>query len=216
MPYLNKLPENPEPLDCCILSAALDLFVENGFHNVSVHHIQKRADVSIGSIYKHFGGKEGIAKSLYTHILGEIEQLVDRALEEHKQPRAQVQAIIEALFGHTETHKNIIAYVFHVKHSEFLSDQPPICDASPFVKMSAIVKSGMENGELKKTDEWVAMSTIFGAMSRMIQLRLDGTIVHPLPQHTAQFLETVWSGMATKAPAYIGDQQIERINKVAS
>ncbi len=198
MPYLNKLPENPEPLDCRILTAALDLFVENGFHNVSVHHIQKRANVSIGSIYKHFGGKEGIAKALYTHILAEIEQLVDRVLEQRKKPRAQVQAIIEALFGHTETHKNIIAYVFHAKHSEFLSDQPPICDASPFLKMRAIVQNGMENGELTKTHEWVAMSTIFGAMARMIQLRLDGTIKNPLPEYADQFLDSIWNGMAIK------------------
>ena len=139
MPYLNRQPENPEPLDCRILTAALDLFVENGFHNVSVHHIQKRADVSIGSIYKHFGGKEGIAKALYTayswrdRATGRSGH--DRA--RYSQPRAQVQAIIEALFRHTETHKNIIAYVFHVKHSEFLSDQQPICDASPFLKLCA-------------------------------------------------------------------------------
>ena len=216
MPYLNREPESPEPLDCRILTAALDLFVENGYHNVSVHHIQKRADVSIGSIYKHFGGKEGIAKALYTHILGETDQLVDRAVAGYSQPRAQVHAIVEALFGHTETHKNIIAYVFHVKHSEFLSDQPPICDASPFLKMRAIVKRGMENGELKKTDEWIAMSAIFGAMSRMIQLRLDGAIKKPLPEYTDQFLETIWSGMASEGPAYISDQQIEPINKVAS
>ncbi len=137
-------------------------------------------------------------------------------MEQHKKPRAQVQAIIKALFGHTETHTNIIAYVFHAKHSEFLSDQPPIYDASPFLKMRAIVKNGMENGELTRTDEWVAMSTIFGAMARMIQLRLDGTIVNPLSQYTDQFLHTVWSGMASNIVECIGDQQIERINKVAS
>ncbi len=39
MPYLNKLPADPRPLNCRILTAALDLFVENGYHNVSVHHI---------------------------------------------------------------------------------------------------------------------------------------------------------------------------------
>ena len=212
MPYLNREPENPEPLDCRILTAALDLFVENGFHNVSVHHIQKRANVSIGSIYKHFGGKEGIAKALYTHILGEIEQLVDRVMIEHHQPGAQIQAIIEALFHYTETHQNIIAYVFHAKHSEFLSDQTLICDASPFLKMRAIVKNGMETGELRKTDEWVATSSIFGAMSRMIQLRLDGAIEKPLPEYTQQFFATIWSGMASKPPIDIENQQKVAIN----
>lgn len=61
MPYLNRSAPQPEPLDCKILTAALTLFVEHGYHKVSIHEIQKLADVSIGSIYRYFDGKEGIA-----------------------------------------------------------------------------------------------------------------------------------------------------------
>ena len=80
MPYLKKPVPQPEPIDCRILSAALDLFVRDGYHNVSIHHIQKQANVSIGSIYNHFGGKEGVARALYIHILKEMEELVDDCL----------------------------------------------------------------------------------------------------------------------------------------
>ena len=82
MPYLKKVIPSPEPVDCRILTAALDLFVNRGFHNVSVHDVQKQADVSIGSIYNHFGGKEGIAKALYEHLLIEMQDLVDRAVQQ--------------------------------------------------------------------------------------------------------------------------------------
>ena len=51
MPYLKRQAESPEPIDCRILTAALELFVTNGYHNVSVHEVQKKADVSIGSRY---------------------------------------------------------------------------------------------------------------------------------------------------------------------
>ncbi|MES9894081.1 MAG: TetR/AcrR family transcriptional regulator, partial [Candidatus Thiodiazotropha endolucinida] len=61
MPHLKKITPANAPVDCRILSTALDLFVERGFHNVSIHDIQKQANVSIGSIYNHFGGKEGVA-----------------------------------------------------------------------------------------------------------------------------------------------------------
>ncbi|MCK5647871.1 MAG: TetR/AcrR family transcriptional regulator, partial [Gammaproteobacteria bacterium] len=77
MPYLNREVPNPEPIDCRILTAALDLFVDNGYHNVSVHDVQKQANVSIGSIYNHFGGKEGIAKALYKHLLNEMNEMID-------------------------------------------------------------------------------------------------------------------------------------------
>ncbi len=104
MPYLKREAPIPEPIDCKILTAALDLFVNSGFHNVSVHEIQKQANVSIGSIYKHFGGKKGIAKALYKHVLNEIDELVDDVIKEHKSPIKQCEEIIRLLCGYTETH----------------------------------------------------------------------------------------------------------------
>ncbi|MES9977081.1 MAG: TetR/AcrR family transcriptional regulator, partial [Candidatus Thiodiazotropha sp.] len=77
MPHLKKITPANAPVDCRILSTALDLFVERGFHNVSIHDIQKQANVSIGSIYNHFGGKEGVAKALFYHLIREMEELVE-------------------------------------------------------------------------------------------------------------------------------------------
>lgn len=200
MPYLTSPCPVPEPMDCRILTAALDLFVEKGFHNVSVHEVRERADVSIGSVYKHFGGKEGIAKALYVHILGELDLLVDQVLAAHKRPIDQCAAIVAALFGHTETHRNIIAYLFHTKHAEFLPDEPHTCTAAPFAKMRRMVEQAMAAGEFVETEPVVAAAAIFGAMEHMIRLRLDGEIKKPLPEYAAPFLETVWNGLAADAP----------------
>jgi AcrR family transcriptional regulator len=195
MPYLKKDPPSPEPLDCRIMTAALELFVSNGYHNVSIHEVQKRARVSIGSIYNHFGGKEGIARALYNHILNEIEELVDDTKIQHASPRKQCESIIRQLFEHTETHKDIIAYVFYAKHTEFLPDEPLICDAAPFTKMRDIIKQGMEQGEFQMTDPWVATSMVFGGAFRMIQLRLDGALDKPLPEYFDTVMKITWTGI---------------------
>ena len=195
MPYLTQTCPDPEPLDCRILTAALDLFVEQGYHNVSVHEIRARADVSIGSIYKHFGGKEGIADALYTHILGELDKRIDQIMAQHTGAIAQCEGIIDALFRHTETHRNIIAYIFHTKHADFLPEKAHICDSAPFLKMRALVEDGMRQGELKATDPWVATACIFGGMSRLIQLRLDGSINAPLDQFGEDVRDAIWGGM---------------------
>ncbi|MCK5920905.1 MAG: hypothetical protein KAG66_08180, partial [Methylococcales bacterium] len=144
-------------------------------------------------------GKEGIAEALYQHILGEIEQLVDTVIESKLSAREKCEAIIEKFFSHTESHSDIIAYVFHAKHSGFLPQLPPICDAAPLLKMQAIVQSGMDNGEFKEMDSRIATTTIFGSMFRLIQQRLDGVIKKPLPGYTEQVLETIWDGIATPA-----------------
>lgn len=195
MPYLKKVIPAPEPVDCRILTAALDLFVNKGFHNVSIHDVQKQADVSIGSIYNHFGGKEGIAKALYEHLLIEMQDLVDCAIKDKDTAIERCNEIISQLFSYTESHRNIIAYVFHPRHNEFITDEPPICNSSPFVSIREIIQQGMDSGEIKKQNIWVASAAIFGGPIRMINLRLDNTIEQPLPELLGDIIESVWQGM---------------------
>lgn len=197
MPYLKRSAPNPEPIDCKILTAALDLFVNSGYHNVSVHEIQKKADVSIGSIYNHFGGKDGIAKALYKHILNEMDELVNDIAIEFDSPAEQCKEIVKQLFKHTETHYNIMAFVFHAKHAEFVPDEPLICNTLPFIKIREIVEDGMECGEFRRTDSWVAASAIFGGAIRMIQLRLDNLIEKPLPEYTDMIMDAAFMGLST-------------------
>ncbi|MEE9445909.1 MAG: TetR/AcrR family transcriptional regulator [Cocleimonas sp.] len=196
MPYLKRDALCPEPIDCRILSAALDLFVENGFHSVSVHDIKKNADVSIGSIYNHFGGKEGIAKALNKHLLNEMDELIDDVMQSHDSPEQQCKEIIIKLLGYTETHTNIIAFIFHAKHTDFLPNEPLICDASPFIRIREIISQGMKQGEFIKTDPFVATSSLFGGVTKMIQLRLDGLIDKPLTDYTDMIIKTGWHGVA--------------------
>ncbi len=195
MPYLKRAILCPEPIDCKILTAALDLFVSKGYHNVSVHEIQKQADVSIGSIYNHFGGKEGIASALYEHLLNEMNELVDDVISEIASPSDQCKEIIRQLFVYTDSQRNIIAFIFHSKHTDFLNGVPLICNASPFVKIREIIQKGIEIGEFLEVDSWVATSGLFGGAIRMIQLRLDGLIEEPLIHSYEEIVRIAWSGL---------------------
>ncbi|MDX1594093.1 MAG: TetR/AcrR family transcriptional regulator [Gammaproteobacteria bacterium] len=198
MPYLTRSTPTPESIDCRILTAALDLYVSQGFHNVSVHDVQKKAKVSIGSIYNHFGGKEGIARALYDHLLNEMNEMIDLVLEEYDTAVDRCNRIIELLFEYTETKTNIISYVLHAKHGEFISNQPPICCAEPFRKMRAIVQQGIDRGDIRGCNSWIACSAIFGPAIRMIHLRLDGVMDAYLPDLYEETVVAVWRGMASE------------------
>ena len=216
MPYLKRLAPSPEPIDCRILTAALDLFVEKGYHMVSIHEVQKQADVSIGSIYRHFGGKEGIAKALYSHILNEIDELIDGVTKEFDTPIEQLEEIIKQLFEHTETHHQIISFVFHAKHTDFIPNEPLMCDATPFIKIREITSKAIERGDLRDADTWVATSLIFGGAIRLIQLRLDGLIEKPLVNYIDVLMSSLWHGLKTKhAASATSVKTEEKMNSVA-
>ncbi|MCP4430854.1 MAG: TetR/AcrR family transcriptional regulator [Gammaproteobacteria bacterium] len=197
MPYLLRPEPDPMPMDCRILTAALELFVNKGYHNVSVHDVQKHAKVSIGSIYNHFGGKQGIARALYDRLLQEMNQMVDSVISQKLSIIEKCNSIIKLWFEYTESHSDIIAFMLHAKHNEFITDQPPICSAEPFRKIRELVQDGIDNGEIRACDCLIAASVIFGGAYRMISLRLDGLVDRPLPEYYDQLIDATWQSIRT-------------------
>jgi AcrR family transcriptional regulator len=56
------------PKEARILEAALDLFVERGFHGTTVPDVARRARVAAGTIYLYFPSKEDLVNSLIAHL----------------------------------------------------------------------------------------------------------------------------------------------------
>jgi TetR/AcrR family transcriptional regulator, repressor of fatR-cypB operon len=208
MPYLKMQPVEMESVDCRIMTSALDLFVERGFHNVSVHDVQRRANVSIGSIYNHFGSKEGLAKSLYYHLVKEFEEMVEDIIDEDLSIRERCNRLIWQLLEYTETRRNIVAFMLHAKHREFLPDEPPVCSAAPFKAMRNIVQQGMEAGEIRDGDPWVVAATVFGGAIRLIHLRLDGVINQPITQYYGELIDCTWQGISPEVDTPMREQAV--------
>src|SRR3954463_6180942 len=57
-----------------ILDAALEAFETKGGLAATLDDIRAGSGASIGSIYHHFGDKEGIAAALYAQLLGEWQR----------------------------------------------------------------------------------------------------------------------------------------------
>ncbi|MDJ0873054.1 MAG: TetR/AcrR family transcriptional regulator [Gammaproteobacteria bacterium] len=171
-----------------ILDAALHLYTRDGYFNTSIHDIQREAGVSIGSIYNNFGGKEAVAKALYGQLVGHMENVVDAIASKHATAHNRCRAVVEVLFDMTERETETVGFILNAKHKEFLPDEPPICSSQPFVKLRDMIQAGIDAGQMRPMDPWVAAACTFGPALRMIQLRLDGMIAAPLPD----YLDELW------------------------
>lgn len=83
-----------------ILSSALQLFSEEGFHATSTIKIAKHAGVSEGLIFRYFQNKIGLGKALIDHCNEYLIQTFD-PLRHNDDPKAIIQAIIELPFNIT-------------------------------------------------------------------------------------------------------------------
>lgn len=77
-----------------ILGAALRGFAEKGLAGTTVEEVRRRSGASVGSIYHHFGGVDGIAVSLYVEILREYQAGLVRALKRAHEAESGVEALV--------------------------------------------------------------------------------------------------------------------------
>ena len=65
-----------------ILAAALGLFSEKGYHNVSMHEIAQKAEFAIGTLYKFFKNKEDLYKALMLEQANKFDDELTKAINE--------------------------------------------------------------------------------------------------------------------------------------
>jgi TetR/AcrR family transcriptional regulator len=77
-----------------ILDAALRLFSEKGYHNVSMHEIAKEAEFGIGTMYKYFVNKKDLYKVLIMGTSQKWHHAVMQALGQERNPLRAIQRYI--------------------------------------------------------------------------------------------------------------------------
>jgi AcrR family transcriptional regulator len=179
-----------------VLAAALHLFTKQGYFNTSVPDIVRASGCSTGSIYHHFGDKEGIAKALFEGLVVRIDAAFDDIENQYSSSEDRCRAVIELLFRITEEEPDVMEFMLYAKHKEFLPDLNPICSARPFQKMREFVSRGMATGEVRPMDAMVAAASVYGGALRMIHLRLDGVLEHSLLEKLDDIWKCAWRSVA--------------------
>lgn len=79
-----------------ILLAALDCFDAAGVEPTTIGDIQKAAGCSVGSLYHHFGSKEGVAEALWLSLIGEFNAAMLARMRRAKTGEAAVRGVVLA------------------------------------------------------------------------------------------------------------------------
>ncbi len=124
--------------------------------------------------------------------------MVDGIAVAHATAHDRCRAVVEALFEMTESERETVGFILNAKHREFLPDESPICSSRPFVKLREMIRAGIDAGEMRPMEPWVAAACTFGPALRMIQLRLDGMISVPLPDYVGELWRHSWRSVGIK------------------
>jgi AcrR family transcriptional regulator len=79
-----------------VMACALDAFELGGIAATTIEDIRARAGSSIGSIYHHFGNKDGLVAALFFAAIDDQAELVEARLEGAATTRAMIEAVVRS------------------------------------------------------------------------------------------------------------------------
>lgn len=175
-----------------ILHTALKLFHSKGYFKTSVHDIREQADVSIGLVYRYFKNKEEIAQTLFQEISEDVFANIEKIDGQHTNAHDRCRAIMAYYFQLTEDFPELVDFIIFARHKEIMPNAAPICTGKAPTRIRQIIQDGIKNGEIRPLSPAVAGPSLFGGMTRLIQLRLMGMLQEPLPPLLDEMWESAW------------------------
>ena len=186
-----------------ILQAALKLFSEKGFHNVSMNEIAQKAEFAVGTMYKFFENKEDLYKALVLEQADKFHNALSRAIEE---PVNEIEKIRNYVKTKGEVFSANISVIrlyyaetrgasFNVKAGLDSEIQERY---SHFLEMLASVfASGMEKKRFKKiADPYHLAMALDSLTNAFLFLWLEAPDRHRYPEDPDTILDILFKGLA--------------------
>jgi AcrR family transcriptional regulator len=186
---------NPEGKRHKVLRVARELFVNNGFHNVSIPTIVRASGVSTGAIYSYFPTTEALARHIHDQSLKEFQEKFQARLEGKTNAHDKLRAFADTVFEITERDPALMEYLLFMRHGEFMQGTPPLCLSEPFQRVQEILKDGIAHGEIGTEDVFIGGIAYTGAILRAAQLRLQCVLETPLTEIADRLIAHAWAAI---------------------
>lgn len=185
-----------------MLAAALDLFSQKGYHNVSMQEIAEKAEFAIGTLYKFFQNKEELYKALVLELCDEFEDSIMRAIE---QPQDEVEKLRSYVRAKTEVFRRNLPFIrlylaesrgasFNLKAG--LDDEIRQRYYISVESIAAIFASGIKNQRFQKiADPYYLAVALSSVIDATLLLWLDAPERHPYPEDPDTILNIFFQGL---------------------
>lgn len=180
-----------------VLKAALDCFSEHGIEHTTIHQIQARANCSIGSLYHHFGSKEGIAEELFLEGVQQLNRSMLKKIHAANNAEQSVHAVVGAYCEWSTRHQKLARYLhsrdidfstaarrrLHEIHHAYISDI--FTWFAPFVA----------RGEMRVLPVETYVPLISGPIQEFVRRWLSAHHTTPPGEVQVLFAESAWNAV---------------------
>lgn len=186
---------NPEDKRERVIRAARKLFVQRGYHSVSIPEIVAAAGVSTGAIYSYFPNKAELARFIHNQTLDYFQSQFEARLVGKITTYEKLRTFAELAYELAESEPDLMEYLLFMRHSEFMQGSPPICFTQPFQLVRQIIAEGIARGDVRQGDFFLMGVSFTGAVLRAVELRFCCVLETPLTEIADTLIENAWAAI---------------------
>ncbi|KIL42141.1 transcriptional regulator [Gordoniibacillus kamchatkensis] len=97
-----------------IRAAAMDIFIERGYHAASIDDVAKKAGISKGLMYNYYKGKEELLAEAVQHRIDEIVRVMQEA-SALPSPSEQLKRIVEGALDNVKLQPKVHRFYLHLQ-----------------------------------------------------------------------------------------------------
>lgn len=192
--------EQKQPTNKIILDAGTDLFLANGYKEVSVDDVAKKCNVTKATVYYYYSSKAELFTEAMIAMMFRIRQYMQTMLIEDKPLRIRLLKVATA---HLQATVDIDLDSFMRETRNVLSkEQIKRMNDAEYYMYQVIEKAfiaAMESGEISEVNPKFASHTYISLLKVGNYKNPDNTKIFPTIQETAEQLVTFfWNGLFTK------------------
>jgi TetR/AcrR family transcriptional regulator, repressor of fatR-cypB operon len=169
--------ESPDPdKRTAILDAALELFVERGYHGTAVPAVAERAGVGAGTIYRYFKSKEDLVNALYRDWKQALATQVILRIAPDAPPREQFHQMWAGLGAFAKKYPKVFSFLELHHHASYLDEESRTVESRVLDLATAFVARMQEARVVKPLPTMALMIIVYWAFVGLSRCSQEGRL----------------------------------------
>jgi AcrR family transcriptional regulator len=177
-----------------ILEAALELFSDYGFHGASMSKLADKASVPVGTIYRHFKGKEELIHALYVEMKRERFAAMLEGYDPEAPLRDRFDLFWRNTFAYCVSHPREFKFAEQYAFSPFLRDVGKAIQIDMTVELGKFFGDGYAQGVFKTLPPQILSALISGPLNALVTREIAG-IVNLNPADRQSVMDACWDAI---------------------
>jgi len=184
-----------------VMACALACFEAGGLDATTIEEIRASADSSIGSIYHHFGNKDGLVAALFFAGLDDQAARAEPALTAAADTRGVVQACVREYLHWVSEHPQFARFLYMARATVArgpAADDLARRNRARLGSLQERLARGVEAGEVLELPRETYLPLLIGPSEIYCRAWLSERVKMPPVQHMDVFARAAWRAIAAR------------------